>query len=284
MPSEGSPVSSEELTRSQPAEGTTPGTLIGTVGYMSPEQVRLLPADSRSDIFSFGSILYEMVSGQRAFRGETPTDTMHAILRADPPELSLSQKNISPAVERVIRHCLEKSPEERFQSARDLVFDLQAISEVSGAVAAPAPSKLRRAALPSLLIAGLLLGTAVAAFLVRGWTGRTPPPSYRRMTFLPGWVFSARFAADGRTVVYSAAWQGRPSELFQTEAGSYESRPLGLRDARLLALSSTNEMAVLLKPGAHRLVRAARHARAGAARRRCSARAAGGRGGRRLVA
>ena len=151
IPFEGAPVSSEGLTDSRSSEGTTPGTLMGTVGYMSPEQVRLLPADSRSDIFSFGAILYEMLSGQRAFRGETPTDTMHAILRADPPELSLAQKNIPPAVTRVVRHCLEKSPDERFQSARDLAFDLQAITETSGASPPPAPAEVAalRPALPA---------------------------------------------------------------------------------------------------------------------------------------
>jgi serine/threonine protein kinase len=246
MPSEGSQVASQDLTRSQ-SEGTTPGTLMGTVGYMSPEQVRLLPADARSDIFSFGAILYEMLSGQRAFRGETPTDTMHAILRADPPDLSLSQSH-SPAVARIVRHCLEKSPDERFQSARDLAFDLQAITETSGAGPPSAPWKSRRFGLRSFLAAGLLLGVSATSLLVGRMTSRTPPPSYQRMTFRSGLLFSARFGADGRTVVYSAAWQGRPQELFVTEAGSPESRPLGLRDARLLALSSTNEMALLLKP------------------------------------
>jgi len=249
-PSEGSPVSSQDLTHSGAGEGTTPGTLLGTVGYMSPEQVRLLPADSRSDIFSFGSILYEMLSGQRAFRGETPTDTMHAILRSDPPELSLGLKSIPPALERVVRHCLEKSPDERFQSARDLAFGLQAITEPSGAVAARTPWKRRRAALPSFLVAGLLLASSAVSLLIGRATGRLPPPSYQRMTFRSGsgLIYSARFAADGRTVVYSAAWQGQPSELFVTEAGSHEFRPLGLSDARLLALSSTNQMAVLLRP------------------------------------
>ena len=110
------------------------------------------------------------------------------------------------------------------------------------------PGKLRRFGRRSFLIAWLLIAASAASLLVGRMTSRTLPPSYQRMTFRSGLIFSARFGADGQTVVYSAAWQGRPSELFVTEAGSHESRSLGLRDARLLAISSTNEMALLLKP------------------------------------
>jgi len=96
---------------------TEPGQIMGTVGYMSPEQVRGKAADHRSDIFSFGSILYEMLSGQRAFRGDTPADTMSAILKEEPAELSETARNVPPALERMVRHCLEKNPAQRFQSA-----------------------------------------------------------------------------------------------------------------------------------------------------------------------
>ena len=108
---------------------------MGTLGYMSPEQVRGKPADARSDIFSFGAILYEMLSGQRAFKGDSAADTMSAILKEDPPDLSVTNQNVSPGLERIVRHCLEKNPEQRFQSARDLAFDLDALSNVS----APTP-------------------------------------------------------------------------------------------------------------------------------------------------
>src|SRR5437016_66770 len=107
---------------------TDPGTVMGTIGYMSPEQVRGKPADHRSDIFSFGVILYEILSGRRAFRGESTADTISAILREDPPELSATDQNISPALERLVNHCLEKNPEERFHSASDLAFALEALS------------------------------------------------------------------------------------------------------------------------------------------------------------
>ena len=107
---------------------TDPGTVMGTVGYMAPEQLKGATADHRSDIFSFGAVLYEMLSGKRAFRGDSLAETMSAILREDPPDLSATNKSISPALDRVVNHCLEKNPEERFQSARDLAFALEALS------------------------------------------------------------------------------------------------------------------------------------------------------------
>ena len=144
------------------APGTEPGTVLGTVGYMAPEQLRGQPADHRSDIFSFGAVLYEMLSGRRAFHGETAIETMNAILKEDPPELSTSGKAIPPGLERIVSHCLEKKPDERFQSARDLAFDLGTPSTGSVATGAaptiPAPSRLRRRLAFSLVgLAGLAL-------------------------------------------------------------------------------------------------------------------------------
>src|SRR2546421_5898408 len=107
---------------------TDPGVVMGTVGYMSPEQVKGRPVDHRSDIFSFGAILYEMLSGRRAFHGESAADTMSAILKEDPPDLSGTNQNVSPALQRLVNHCLEKNPEERFHSASDLAFALEALS------------------------------------------------------------------------------------------------------------------------------------------------------------
>ena len=112
--------------------GTEPGVVLGTMGYMSPEQVRGKAADRRSDLFAFGTILYEMLSGQRAFRGETAADTITAILTKEPPDLSRTNHEIHPGLDRIVRHCLEKNPEERFESARDVAFDLEALSDVSG--------------------------------------------------------------------------------------------------------------------------------------------------------
>ena len=117
------------------AAGTEPGVVLGTLGYMSPEQVQGQPADARSDIFSFGAILYEMLSGKRAFHGDSAAETMSAILKEDPPDLSVTNKNIPAGLERMVRHCLEKNPEERFHSAHDVAFDLEALS---GTLDAPA--------------------------------------------------------------------------------------------------------------------------------------------------
>ena len=144
------------------------------------------PADHRSDIFSFGCVLYEMVSGRRAFVAESAAETMAAIARDEPAELSEAAPDIPRGLARIVRHCLEKHPEERFQSARDLGFDLQAITETSGAAPPTVHWKLRRFGLRSVLAAGLLLGVAAASLLVGRMTGRTPPPSFQRMTFGPG--------------------------------------------------------------------------------------------------
>src|SRR6202162_2534785 len=103
---------------------TEPGTVMGSMGYMSPEQVRGLPVDHRSDIFSFGTILYELLSGRKAFKRDTASDTMAAIMRDEPPELSESGRNISPALDHIVKHCLEKDRDNRFQSARDIAFSL----------------------------------------------------------------------------------------------------------------------------------------------------------------
>ncbi len=232
--------------------GTEPGLIMGTMGYMSPEQVRAQPVDHRSDLFSFGAILYEMLSGKRAFKGQTPADTMSAILNAEPPELTQTNRTIPPGVERIVRHCLEKSPDERFQSARDIAFDLDALSNLSGTtteagVSHGARSK-RLAQVVATVVAGALAGAAIATALMTLGTGRTAPPEYHRVTFRRGNIETARFAPDGATVVYSAAWEGRPDELFSARTGSFGERALGIPDARILGISSASEMALLVKP------------------------------------
>ena len=240
-----------EQTDLKTVSGTEPGVVLGTMGYMSPEQVRGKPADRRSDLFAFGAILYEMLSGQRAFRGETAADTITAILTKEPPELSQTNKDIHPGIDRIVRHCLEKNPEERFESARDLAFDLEALSNLSaptGAVTAPFAEVKRRRVWP--LIAGAVLATALAvggpAYLVGRKAGEQPPPSFRQLTFRRGEILSSRFAPDGTTVVYSAAWDGKPVEIFVGRLGSPESRPFGLAGAEVLAISKLGEAAVSL--------------------------------------
>ena len=154
---------------------TQPGTVMGTVGYMSPEQVRGLPVDYRSDIFSFGAILYELLSGKRAFSRPTAADTMAAILKEDPPDLSVTNQNISPGLERIVRHCLEKNAEQRFHSAHDIAFDLDNLSSVAGLAqtvrGAPArgPSRARRALVAAAaVVAALAVAASVLWFRSRG--------------------------------------------------------------------------------------------------------------------
>ncbi len=148
---------------------TEAGVVLGTAGYMSPEQVRGMVLDPRSDIFSFGAILYEMLSGKRAFHGDTPADTMSSILKEEPPELSETNRNVPPALERIVHHCLEKNPESRFHSASDIAFDLEHLSGLSGSTARVAAAEAAVQPRRRLLI-GLAAGLAVAcAVYGLGW-------------------------------------------------------------------------------------------------------------------
>jgi Tol biopolymer transport system component len=235
---------------------TTGGGVMGTVGYMSPEQARGLPVDRRSDIFSLGVVLYEMLAGARPFKGDSAVETLNAIIKEDPPELSSSGKSTPEALARVVLHCLEKKPDERFQSARDLAFALDALSTVTGQRAATtadaspvttagATARTRRKLWP--LLACLLALTLLAAVFYAGTrVARTQPPTFRQLTFRRGAVWSARFAPDGQTVIYGAAFEGAPIQIYSGRTEVPESRPLGLPDGNLLAVSPTGELAVLL--------------------------------------
>ncbi len=224
--------------------GTDAGKVLGTVGYMSPEQVRAQPVDHRSDIFSFGSVLYEMLSGRRAFRGASSVETMNAILKEDPPELSETSRHLPPALERIVSHCLEKSPEERFQSARDIAFDLEQLS--GSAVHAPLTSsaggmlRFRRAA----LLAGLVLGGAFVGYLARQGQGEGSVASFKPITFQSGLVNAARFAPDGKTIAYQALWPGAPPDVYLTQAGSPESRRLGVGAVGLGGISKAGDLLI----------------------------------------
>jgi eukaryotic-like serine/threonine-protein kinase len=226
---------------------TKHGALVGTVAYMSPEQLRAKAVDHRSDIFSFGAILYEMMGGQRAFRGETEVDTMTAVLLEEPAASVLDQASIPAGYQDIVRHCLEKEAENRFQSAKDLAFALQTLSGSSAGttiVLSKAKSKTS-SRLPWAMVALLAVATgilAIAPFFRRPITA----PSYSRLTFEAGTVYAARFGPNGQSIIYSAAWDGKPAQLFSTVGNSLLSQPLQLTDANLLAVFRDGELALAL--------------------------------------
>src|ERR1700688_3683113 len=224
---------------------TKSGAVIGTVAYMSPEQLRGKAVDHRSDIFSVGAILYEMLTGRRAFRGETEVDTITAVLREDPPEFNPQQIAVPGSLQEIVFHCLEKEPENRFQSARDLAFALDTLSNASGSrkPAERIPGFKQKFLLGA--VAGMLLAAAILVFW-NPWSQKVLSPSYQRLTFEEGTVYSARFTPDFRAIVYGAAWNGRPLQLFSTVGDSLLTQPLNLTDANLLAISRTGELAVIL--------------------------------------
>ena len=220
---------------------TSAGAVLGTVGYMSPEQVRGEAADARSDIFALGAVLYEMLSGQRAFRRDTSAETMTAILKEEPTELSAAGRPIPLAMERIVRRCLEKKPLQRFQSARDLAFNLEELSGVSSAsgTASISARKVSQNWLkPALVGFSLAVGVLAGWFLARSSTAAIP--AYHQLTFERGLVYSARFARDGRLIYYSASWNGQPLQIYSTVAASPESQALGMANSTLFAVSSTD--------------------------------------------
>jgi eukaryotic-like serine/threonine-protein kinase len=246
-----------KLTLAEPAPATEAATrtlhteaghVVGTVGYMSPEQVRGKPADARTDLFSFGAILYEMLSGQRAFRGDTAADTMTAILTKEPPELVRDHAQVPLALDHIVHRCLEKNPEERFHSAHDLSFDLSMLSSTTTAVAQPeSPAARKRNWIPTAIAAAALLAIAAGAFLVgRVSAPSAEPPVFHQLTFRRGTIERAAFAPDGHGIVYDAAWDANPPQLFSTRDDSQGSIPLALKKVYLLQVSPTGEMAILL--------------------------------------
>jgi len=246
----GPALASSGKTLTTPPEGATgPGVVMGTVGYMSPEQVRGEAVDHRSDIFSFGAVLYEMLTGVRAFGRDTAAETMAAILKEEPPEMGSVPTGPSPALQRIVQHCLEKKPGERFQSARDVAFALQALSGSAVASGPSVPFTRRRhgATLAWVILAAVLaLGAALAGWGFRGEP--PPPPTFRRLTFFRGTLDRAAFANHGQTILYSARVDGQPSSLYSLSQGAAEPTRLGPPGTHLLSVSAGNDLLVLRNP------------------------------------
>jgi eukaryotic-like serine/threonine-protein kinase len=231
---------------------TLPGIVFGTAGYMSPEQVRGQPVDHRTDIFAFGCVFYEMLSGQRAFKSGAPAETMAAILNDEPNSPSSVNAAVPRGFDRVTQRCLEKPPAVRFQSAKDVAFAIDAVSSwsamdravaaSSGAAASPRVNRRwMRVLIPSAAVALVAVG---AMFDRLSPTRRSSMPRVTRLTFERGTVSSARFTTDGKTVVYGARWGGEPTRIFQMRLGTPESTAVQLPDADLLAISAGGELAI----------------------------------------
>jgi len=220
---------------------TNPGTVMGTVGYMSPEQVRAGAIDHRSDIFSFGAVLYEMLSGQRAFHGESAIETLNAILKQEPSELTASNANIAPALERVVWHCLEKSPERRFQSASDVAFALESLS---GVTSHPSQQTIIASALPAkrtwnlerliwASVCGVLFVTAAVLAWSYFWRQPVSPRSARLALELPENATHASnitISPDGRRVVFVATNSDGKNLLWLRSIDSTNAEPLPATD------------------------------------------------------
>jgi eukaryotic-like serine/threonine-protein kinase len=245
---------------------TSPGTAVGTVAYMSPEQLRGKELDGRTDLFSFGVVLYEMATGAVPFRGETSAVITDAILNRTPIAPSQLNPGLPPKLGEIISKALEKDRELRCQTAGEMRADLRRLkretessrtsvltetsaSATSSSGSTPFVTKPRsshRLALLSVLC--VLLALVVGAFAGKTFfsTSVPPPPLYRQLTFRRGSIRSARFAPDGQTILYSAAWQGNPTDVFTARPEAPESRSMGLNRTQLMSISSNAEMAVLL--------------------------------------
>jgi len=253
--------STDMPTAATEAHLTSPGLTLGTIAYMSPEQARGEELDARTDLFSFGVVLYEMATGRQPFTGTTSAVVFNQILERTPAPPTSLNSQLPAKLEEIINKTLEKDRDLRCQTAAELRADLKRLKRdtESGRVLAsnmtpgtpsqPVAQPAIRNRFMAPLLAGLLLAAVAGAFFLGRRTGRTQPvtpPVYHQLTFRHGGIRMARFAPDGQTVMYSAAWESNPVEIFSTRPESPESRAFGVKNAEVLSVSPSGEMAVLL--------------------------------------
>jgi eukaryotic-like serine/threonine-protein kinase len=248
------PEESVENAQTMTSPATVPGMVMGTMGYMSPEQVKGETTDARSDIFSFGAVLYEMLTGKRAFKRGTGAETMTAILREEVPELAESGWQGPPALEKILHRCLEKSPERRFQSASDLGFAIESLSgtSVGSGSQVHRAVEVKRNWWPRVAGAAALMVVGVGAWFAGKSSEVKQEPIFRRLTYDRGYLSNARFAKDGETILYSARWNDDPEmHVYSVRSEFPQSTKIDLPAANLLALSTNGEVALAISAANH---------------------------------
>ncbi len=252
----GNSAEEEAALETKTSDQTTPGALVGTVSYMAPEQARGRSVDKRADIWAFGVVLFEMLTGRRLFARETPSDSVVAVLTHE-PDWSLLPDGTPAGVRRLLRRCLVRDVKNRLHDIADARLelsdpDLAASSSAAPKDAAPAAVRSRTAgrsrALGAALVAAALVATVAGTAAIATRKARMEPPLFRNLTWSHGDVFSARLTPDGENVVYSAAFDGRPLALYSARLDAIESRPLDLVAGDVVGISKNAEMALLAAP------------------------------------
>jgi eukaryotic-like serine/threonine-protein kinase len=237
-----------ERTESLAHPETKEGAIVGTASYMSPEQAEGKKVDARTDIFSFGAVLYEIITGRRAFVGDSMASILSSILRDEPQSAAEIAYGIPHELDRIVTRCLQKDPNRRYQHAGDLKIDLQQVEEeltAGGSTIREEMPGRRSVDRWWWLAATVTLLAVTGAWWLGRQSGSAMPAKFQRLTFPRGIVQGARFAPDGRSVIYSASWEGQPLELFSVQPDTPESpRPLGFPSTGLLSIAPTGEMAV----------------------------------------